>query len=1162
MAMLNEFLRRPWDVLTSTLEAAGQDLPLGKKVDAMVSRAMHGMSRSIPDAPASSQPPFPSPIPGAAQPRPQAQAPQSTRFFASMARYSWALALLGVKDITSLVTARRPAQAETPISGQPAPNAATPPAAAPPSAPDARPTPVRGMSSQGRVHRGRLDLTRFIVMGEGLAAGMGDFSLTSDTQRSSFPALMAAQMMAAFPQALLQPPGIGGLAGFSSQPVLVPAPLQSTVLDTLPPGPVSNLSVPGLTVADALDMRPSQPLIHRHDAKQTALNLILGALPIAQGRTTSLPSQLEYALQRNPTFTVVELGYYEAITAALHGSALGDLDRQCEHYARIIRDLKSAGSEVLVLTVPDPFHTAHFASLHEAAAILKVEPGFLTATYALANGDLLTVKGLNEIGFQIFGRTLQPLPQGSVAKPQLAKEVAAHIHALNERLTRIAHEHHAHVCDLHALFLRVRQSGVAIGNRRLTAQYLGGFYSLNGFYPGATGQAVIANEVLQTLNRQYDAAFPLVDLAAVLASDPVAAYRPAAGPDWDSASLQNNIQQYRSTARQPAHEHRAQLGSDVWTPIPASDGSSTPALRLPATLEQVLTLNKEASYFGDGISAINGRNAQDIQWGSSGGFLFGGLAMVDSHLGGNLRIRFSPPVNNVTDFEISFTDALSGDDAVLTTPQYFKMAFQQNQVAMVPKTVSGGKLNLQTGEITGLTIYASYRSTALLALVGVNPTFPKQPLSFPGQYGSAWARFDQRADGNLDFTFYGSTFVPLGKDIVWPLNFAGPSGQYATVPANGTVMHPHLQLSTRAVAAATSGVALADLPFNTIQEFTLYTHNSSFGDAFHLNIPAIGGPAKGRSELLGRLQIQFGIPTGNSVPFAVWALTPGGIMGELPDSPVTQVFPGRLFAGPQGFNESLRFPQRTYSLDDLAILDDPFDICVGALDLRTGRSISDVLHRAFISQDLIFALLRVEPRTPKDSFFFRGPALLQKERHGGLVFRFQGIVGIPYPAGFQFPRPDFATGFTVGDNSRLDPFLWFHAVQDVHANGIPAEGSAEHVRASTGDDFSYRYRIPAHPGGEPPVFEYVNNSQQGSFSLHSLAWVGFSDSGTSTNGAHADTVTFSGFGVWSKDGVKTLQQAAVQISTSREKPYVGIQIAGGDISNVNTKPMNEPDALP
>jgi hypothetical protein len=95
------------------------------------------------------------------------------------------------------------------------------------------------------------------------------------------------------------------------------------------------------------------------------------------------------------------------------------------------------------------------------------------------------------------------------------------------------------------------------------------------------------------------------------------------------------------------------------------------------------------------------------------------------------------------------------------------------------------------------------------------------------------------------------------------------------------------------------------------------------------------------------------------------------------------------------------------------------------------------------------------------------------------------------------------------------------------------------------------------------MFEYVNHTQNGHFRLHSLAWVGFSDSRSSSNGRNGcDTVTFSGFGVWSNAGINTLQQAAVQISTSQEKPYVGIQIASGDVSNVNTKPENEMDALP
>jgi hypothetical protein len=81
--------------------------------------------------------------------------------------------------------------------------------------------------------------------------------------------------------------------------------------------------------------------------------------------------------------------------------------------------------------------------------------------------------------------------------------------------------------------------------------------------------------------------------------------------------------------------------------------------------------------------------------------------------------------------------------------------------------------------------------------------------------------------------------------------------------------------------------------------------------------------------------------------------------------------------------------------------------------------------------------------------------------------------------------------------------------------------------------------------------------------MHSLAWIDFAHSGKPSHHAEEDdTVTFTGFGVWSKDGVESVQQAAVQVSTSPDLPYVGIQIGGGDVSNVNTKPQDEQSALP
>jgi hypothetical protein len=1020
------------------------------------------------------------------------------------------------------------------------------------------------------VNSGRLNTTNFMVLGEGLAAGMGDFTLSDETQVDSFPAQMARQMATQFSQPLIQPPGICNPVGFAQLPVIVSVPMQTTVLDQLPPAPVHNLSVPGYRLSDALNLRPSQPLVQRNDAKQTAANLILGVIPIAYGEEGRLPTQLESAVNRKPTFTIIELGYHEALEAAVKGDPdrLPNVDSFRSDYERLLKALKECGSEMLALTVPDPFDTAHFSSVNLAAKILKLEPAVLMREYNLNADDLITPTGLNEIGFQLFGRKIDPLPEGCVVSGAVAKGVSGRINELNAALTSLAQERGALVYDLHAFFQRVKHEGITVGSRRLTAEYLGGFYSLNGYYPGATGQALIANELLYQLNVVYGSDFSGINIRTMMESDPVAAYRQAGGPDWIATQLP---QPQGAAAESHAHTATDSMAIATAPSVRAMTGCedlgqphgiSLGQLQLPPSLEQVLPLSKAASYFGDGIAALNCRDPQGIQWGSCGNLLFGGLALVDSHLSGNIRIQFSPPENNFTRFEVSFLDGFAGDDSVLVTPQFFKMAFQQSRVDAVPGTISSGMLNLATGEVSDLKVYARYSSTALMALVSVNPTFPRQPLSFPGPYGSAWARFEQRRDGLLDFTFYGSTYVPLGKNILWPLNFFSAKQQFATVPANGTVMHPHLQLSTKEAEVSAHDVC-PDIPFNTLQELTLLTRNSSFGDAFTLNSPELGGKATGRSHVLGRVMIQFGDRCGNSVPVAISLLNAGGVMAKMAASPITQVFPGRLYPGPRGFDEFLRFPLRTYSLDDLAILDDPFDISVGAVDLKTGNFLNQLLHRGFINQDLIFALLRVEPRTPKDSFFFRGPAVIERSANGQLIFRFEGEVHIPYPEGFLFPTPNLTTGIVIGPNSALDPFLWIHALQDDEAPDALKEGGATDVIASTGERFSYHYKISSEPAHHKSSFEYENHTQQGKFQMHSLAWVGFTNShDAERRSTEYDTVTFTGFGVWNKDGSRTVQQATVQISTAPQRPYVGIQIDSGSVSDVNTKPVNIKDALP
>jgi len=548
-----------------------------------------------------------------------------------------------------------------------------------------------------------------------------------------------------------------------------------------------------------------------------------------------------------------------------------------------------------------------------------------------------------------------------------------------------------------------------------------------------------------------------------------------------------------------------------------------------------------------------------MQFGSCGNLLFGGCAMVDSHVSGSIRIKFTPPVNDITHFQLFYESGLVGDDEDLVTPQFLRLPFHRARVDEVPGKVSTGTLNLATGEVSDLEIFARYSATALFALVSVNMPFPPTPLSFPGPYGSAWAKFEQRPDGKLDFTFYGTAFIPLGKGAGVPLIFVGPSSQHSRVPAAGLMMHPHLRLSTKAPDPVGDDIS-GDVPFNTVQEFTLSAQDSDLGQLFDLNVPELGGPAEARSHLHGRWQIQFGAKTGNStVAIAVVALPPGGVLAPAKDSPITKAFPAPLFAGPQGFNEYLRFPLRTYPVGMPVILDDPFDLSIGVIDLKTGRLLNDLLHRAFVSQDLMFALSRLEPRTPQSSFFFRGPAMLTKDAAGQLAFSFQGIAHNPYPPGFNFPRPDMAMAFVVGPDSALDTGLRFHAIQSKGCSNTIMDTSARNLRSSRGEEFSYRCIIPSEPASRKAVFEYENHTQQGKFTMHSLAWMDFRRSGTPrAESEKCDTVTFCGYGIWSKDGIDVPVQADVQVSTSSETPYVGIRVSSGDISDVNTEPRNEP----
>jgi hypothetical protein len=1081
----------------------------------------------------------------------------------------------GAKPPAAVASSGKPATFAP--SGKPATAAPAGKPAAP--APPARPAAAAAPSSAPPAPRPALDARSFVVVGEGLAAGIDHFSLSGETQEGSFGALLARSLGTGFNQPVLQGPGTGNVPGLQALPIRVPVPPQTTVRADYPPRPsLGNLSVPGFTLSDARRRRPLPPLVHQHDSTQTLANLILGYPALLTSGAAELPTQLELAERARPGLAVVALGYTEAVSAAVAGDTV-----YLPHPAAFAADLAAVAAAlarhagtVVVATVPDPIDTAYVSTPERAATLSHTDPAFLAGLYQLRRGDLLTVPGLVEVGWQFTAHDIgKPLPPGSVLAADVAAAIGARVSEINREIARLdgAHGGRVVVYDLYGLFRRLRASGIDLGGHRLSADYLGGFYLLNGFYPGATGHALIAAELVELLRQRRGARLAPVDVDRIAADDPLLQVTFPGGPP-----ATEDYRRPLSFADFPPPPPPSQPPQPAPLQFPVGIGLPTPVplaqpLQLPPGLVQELPLVRGESYFGDALRAMNCPSDPPgpgglPPLGLCGNLLFGGLCLTNSHLSGPLRIKFSPPVGSVSHFEVSLPQGLMGEDGTLEAPLFFRLPSKLNLVRDFPGLVSAGDLDLATGMVSNLQFYFSFFNTAIAALASVNPHFPFVPIQFPGLYGGAAARFDQRSDGLLDLTFYGSTFFPLGihlgPDVLrFPLPWSNVHAQCIGFPAPTTSIHPHIRLTSRAAPAAERqpDAMPPRLPQNTIVELATRGHNSPFGDAFSLDIPELGGDAVGRSHLIGRVQVQLGPHFGgDAVSVAVSSMPPGGYLSLQPPNPYAA---NGVSMGLLGHDEILHFPKQAYGLNDVFFADDPYDVPVGAASLASGRFLGDLLYRGFIGQDVIFALAQLEPRTPKSSFGFRGPASLERGPDGGLVFRFTGDVLIPYPQGFKFPQPNLKDTFVVIGPSHLDPYLWLQAIEAGRAAGFYKQGEDRRVIASTGQVFSYRYLIPADPRRDEASFEYVNHTQGGTFRLLGLAWVSFFNSPTAEAGeGEYDTVTFTAYGTWSLDPQPAPHVATVQFSTAPEAPYVSIQIDGGQTSNVNTKPANIEDARP
>lgn len=392
---------------------------------------------------------------------------------------------------------------------------------------------------------GEANLGRYVAIGNSLTMGVVDGALVEEGSRCSYPALLARQAgIEDFQVPLFADPGIvafppnevgaldaGRLRLVSLDPLVIeretPAgpPLNQDL-----PRPFDNLGVSNATVAEAL--------VSENPASSPFGNPLFDVVHRGEG------TWLELAAERDPTFITLALGINDVflwvgvggVDALAPGlpTPLADFEAV---YSELLSGLLQLTDQVVVLNLVD------LAGLARAVALPPVvvdpatgdpvlgpdgEPIPLLGPEGplgpddrllLPAGDLLA----QGIGVpEAVGGTGEPLPDRVVLDAEEIARSDSFVRGYNEVIERLAAEADVPVVDLFGWTRDVvLGEGIPAGDRRLTPEFLtGGFFGLDGVHPTCQGYGAFANQLIETINREFGAEMPSVDLTE-LAGIPV-----------------------------------------------------------------------------------------------------------------------------------------------------------------------------------------------------------------------------------------------------------------------------------------------------------------------------------------------------------------------------------------------------------------------------------------------------------------------------------------------------------------------------------------------------------------------------------------------------------------------------------------------------------------
>jgi GDSL-like Lipase/Acylhydrolase len=388
------------------------------------------------------------------------------------------------------------------------------------------------------------NFSRLVVVGDSLAAGVENGSLEGSQQIHGFANVIAGQISTPLQLPLVPSPGAPNVlellnpGGFP--PIIEPDPATPLTLFPVPnvrenTMQATDLAVPLQTVSDALTLVPSTT--STTDETQLATDIVLGfPCPFAETFCTPL-TQVQQAVALNPSTIIIDIGNDDILGAVTSGqvstlasSAAAFFAAFNQSYGSLLTTLASTKATLLVANIPDVTEAPYFIPVWKLAQAANIPLLQVTRALGLGAFEYVTLDALPAIEGILLQGAPGPLPLFcSASSPSTpcyltvaeAVEVRLATIGLNTIIALQAKAHGAIVVDLFSLVDNLHANGYEVGNLKLTTDFLGGLFSLDGLHPTNTGYAIMANQFIQSMNGAFKTNIQLANVSAVAATDPL-----------------------------------------------------------------------------------------------------------------------------------------------------------------------------------------------------------------------------------------------------------------------------------------------------------------------------------------------------------------------------------------------------------------------------------------------------------------------------------------------------------------------------------------------------------------------------------------------------------------------------------------------------------------